>query len=93
MVEGNCHLHTPVHIVEVMGTQHHDLHTCMFPYQRSKPVSMAGDGWASSSANGKHEPLSVVVVYHVEVTVPASANGPGGRTRRGLCVCFTNLFN
>jgi len=39
---------------------------------RSKvAVALAVDGWLSAPANGVHFPVGVVIVHHMEVTMPA----------------------
>lgn len=38
-----------------------------------KPVPLAVDRWGGAPSDGVHFPMRVVVVHHVEISVPASA--------------------
>jgi hypothetical protein len=42
-------------------------------------VALTVDGWLSTPTNGIHFPVGVVIVHHVEVTMPA----PETRGNRG----------
>lgn len=39
-----------------------------------KSVALAVDGWVCASPNGVHLPMGVVIVDHMEVAMPTSAN-------------------
>ena len=45
-----------------------------FSIRGYKSVALAIDGWVCTASNGVHLPMGVVIVDHMEVTMPTSAN-------------------
>jgi len=39
-----------------------------------KSIPLAIDGWSSTSPYGIHFPVGVIIVHHMEVSIPTSAD-------------------
>ena len=40
----------------------------------NKSVALAVDGWISTSPNGIHFPVSIIIVHHMEIPKPTPVN-------------------